>query len=71
MGITYFGIAFLDTLPAHTAGEKRIFSMATVAVFVALAALVARMAFLVRDRKRVKNDWKARQTEGQPLPHED
>src|SRR5260221_5986044 len=66
--ITDFGIAFLDTLPAHTAGEKRIFRMATVAVFVALAALLARMAFLVRDRKRVKDDWKARQMEAQPQP---
>jgi uncharacterized membrane protein len=71
VGVTYFAIAFLDTMPAHTAGEKRAFSMATVAVFVALAALLARMAFLVRDRKRVKNDWKARQMEGLPRADEE
>src|SRR5258708_32791597 len=56
VGITYFAIAFLDTMPVYTPGEKRIFRMATVAVFVALAALLARMAFPGRDRKPVKKD---------------
>ncbi len=71
VGITYFAIAFLDTMPVHTPGEKRIFRMATVAVFVALAALLGRMVFLVRDRKRVRNDWKARHMETSPQPPEE
>lgn len=71
VGLSYFAIAYIDTLPARTPAEKNIVKMASLAVLAAIALLLARMAMLARDRKRVKGEWKARQAETQAHPPEE
>lgn len=63
VGIAYFVVALLESLPHHTPGEKRIVlyaSMGTMAVFVVLMVMLLR---LVRERRQVLKEWKARSAE--------
>jgi uncharacterized membrane protein len=57
IGLTYFVVAVLESLPHNTPAEKRIVmitSFATLAVFAVLAVMMTR---LVRERKRVLKEW--------------
>jgi hypothetical protein len=65
VGVTYFAMALIYTLPHSTRGEKRIAEAAAIAVLVALAALMIWMAKLQRERKRVTKAWKNRPPDGQ------
>jgi uncharacterized membrane protein len=60
VGIAYFAVAALQSLPHSTAGEKQIeliASIGTLAIFVSLMLLMMRLS---RERRRVKKEWLAR-----------
>lgn len=63
VGIAYFAVALLESLPHGTPAEKRIAlytSMATMLVFIVLMVMLLRM---VRERRQVLKEWKARSAE--------
>ena len=60
VGVTYFAMALIYTLPHSTPGEKRIAAGSAIAVLIALGVLMVWMAKLQRERKRVTKAWKNR-----------
>jgi uncharacterized membrane protein len=69
VGLTYFGIAAAETLPSHTKAEKRIDLVVSVAILAVLAVLMTWMMRLMRERKRVKAEWKAKQSRAPVMKH--
>ena len=63
IGATYFVIAYIESLPHRTAGEKRIVLVSTLAVLAILVGLMLQMLRMVRRRKQVKREWLARPKE--------
>jgi uncharacterized membrane protein len=61
IGLTYFGVAALTALPVKTKSEALIVLIAAVAVLATFAILLIWMLRLVRERKRVTNEWKSSQ----------
>lgn len=60
IGTTYFLLALAEQLPHHTPAEKRIYLIASVSVLVILLLFLGVLIRLVRHRKRVTKEWKAR-----------
>jgi low temperature requirement protein LtrA len=63
IGSTYFVIAALEFLPQQTKSQKNVALIASFAVLAALALLLGKMFHLVRHRKKVTKEWKAKQKE--------
>ncbi|HJW95567.1 MAG TPA: TMEM175 family protein [Thermoanaerobaculia bacterium] len=70
VGLAYFGVALLETLPRRTPGEKRLLFYASIATLVLFAVLLMRMIRLVRERRRVRKEWLSRPSEPQVQAHE-
>jgi len=64
VGITYFGVALLESLPHNTPGEKRLVLITSTALLAVFAVLTLIMVRLVRERKRVRNEWLSTTREG-------
>lgn len=60
VGLTYFGVAFVDTLPHKTASEKNMVRVALLVVSLALAYAMFRLVWLFRERKRVTKEFRER-----------
>jgi hypothetical protein len=69
VGLTYFGIAAAETLPTHTPAEKKIETFVSFAILAVLAVLMTWMLRLIKERKRVKADWKAKQNRTPVMEH--
>ena len=63
VGLAYFAVAFLESLPHNTPGEKRLVLIASGITFVVFAVLMVQMMRLVRERRRVKKEWLSRPQE--------
>jgi hypothetical protein len=66
VGVMYFGVAFMHSLPRKTAADRmkvEIVSWTILVFFFAIFAIIFRM---LRQRRRVRKEWKARQAE--PVP---
>lgn len=70
IGVMYFAIAFVETLPHRTAGEKRIATIASLAIFAVMMLLLGILVRAMRQRKRVTAEWKMRQAEQHQHPAE-
>ncbi len=60
VGLSYFVIAFGETLPSHTPSEKRFAMIFAYSVLAILAVLMFWMVRLMKERRRVKAEWKAK-----------
>jgi low temperature requirement protein LtrA len=68
IGTTYFMLAFVEQLPHHTPKEKQIALAASLAILAIMLVLLGLLLRLVRHRKRVTKDWKARLAEQREEP---
>jgi len=69
MGFMYFAIAAVEALPHRSEGEKRIVNIASFAVLAIILLLFGMMVRMLRERRRVAAEWKARQqTQPPPAP---
>jgi uncharacterized membrane protein len=62
VGLSYFAVALLESLPHTTAAEKRIVLIASFVTMGVFAVLLVMMIRLVRERSLVKKEWLARQS---------
>jgi len=60
VGITYFAVAALQSMPHSTGAEKQIELIASLATMAIFAGLMLMMIRLSRHRQRVKKEWLAR-----------
>src|SRR5260221_1839912 len=60
VGLSYFVIAFGETLPSHTPSAKRFAMIFAYSVLAILAVLMFWMVRLMKERRRVKAEWKAK-----------
>ena len=60
VGIAYFAVAALESLPHSTPAEKRLQLIASVGTLAIFASLMLMMIRLTRERRRVKKEWLAR-----------
>jgi hypothetical protein len=67
VGLSYFGVAVGESLPSHTPSEKRFAVIFAYSILAILIVLMVWMARLIRERRRVKAEWKAKR---EPTPVE-
>jgi uncharacterized membrane protein len=66
IGIAYFSVALLESLPRETPSEKLILRITGIASMLVFLALMLAMLRLVRERKRVRKEWLMRSREDLP-----
>jgi uncharacterized membrane protein len=62
VGVAYFAVALLESLPHNTPAEKRILLIASFITLGVFGLLMLMMLRLMRQRSRVKKEWLARQS---------
>lgn len=60
VGVSYFAVAWLESLPHNTPAEKRLVLISSTLTLAIFGGLMLMMIRLVRDRQRVKKEWLAR-----------
>jgi hypothetical protein len=60
VGVSYFAVALLESLPHNTPAEKRIVLISSTLTLAIFGGLMLMMIRLVRERRRVKKEWLAR-----------
>jgi len=60
VGVSYFVVALLESLPHNTPAEKRVVLITSAITFAIFGGLVLMMLRLTRERRRVKKEWLAR-----------
>jgi hypothetical protein len=66
IGVGYLPLAWMQSLPTKTRSQSRLVIVVAIAVLVIFGALLMRMVWLARERRRVRAEWKARQTPAPP-----
>jgi uncharacterized membrane protein len=61
VGVMYFAVAFMNTLPRKTPGEKRILVTVALVIVVMFLALMGMMVKLMQERRGVTKAWKGQQ----------
>jgi len=59
VGVSYFVVALLESLPHNTPAEKRLVLITSAITFAIFGGLMLMMIRLVRERRRVKKEWLA------------
>ena len=63
VGLLYFGIALMESLPKQTRPQKNLVLALSFAILAAFAVLLTRLFRLMRERRRVRKEWLARPRE--------
>jgi Endosomal/lysosomal potassium channel TMEM175 len=69
VGLSYFGVAVGESLPSHTPSEKRFAVIFAYSILAILVVLMVWMARLIKERRRVKAEWKAKRERTPVLEH--
>jgi len=63
VGVSYFAVALLESLPHGTPAEKRIVIYTSIGMLVGFGVLLLMLVRLLRERRKVLKEWKARSAE--------
>ena len=66
VGLSYFAVALLESLPHGTPSEKRIVLVTSAVTLAIFGGLLLQLVRLTRERRRVKKEWIARSTTVEP-----
>ena len=61
VGLSYFALAGMQSLPQKTAGQKRVVIVVAIAVLLLFIGLLVTIARLARERRRTRAEWQSRQ----------
>jgi low temperature requirement protein LtrA len=60
VGVMYFAVAFLNSMPHRTKSEKITFLTVAIVIVIFFLGMMVQMLRLARERKRVAKEWKER-----------
>jgi flagellar biosynthesis/type III secretory pathway M-ring protein FliF/YscJ len=63
VGVSYFALAGMQSLPQKTEQQKRVVIVVAVAVLLLFIGLFVTIARLARERRRTRKEWHSRQSE--------
>ena len=66
VGVTYFAVAAMETMPRVTAADKQRLTIVNVAILIVLAALMIMIMRAFAERRRVTREWKRVNSDGEP-----
>jgi uncharacterized membrane protein len=70
VGLSYFVLAGMQSLPHHTAGQRRLVLVVAGAVLLIFGALLITIARMARERRRTQKEWTSRQSPEPQLPED-
>ena len=66
VGVMYFAVAFMHSLPKKTAADRTKFEIVSWAIIVVFVAIFATLFRMLRQRRKMRKQWMARQAEPEP-----
>jgi len=60
IGVTYFAVAFTESMPERTPEERRLAIIVSVAMFAVFAGLIGTLVRWAKHRRRVRDEWTSR-----------
>lgn len=68
VGIMYFGVAFMNSLPKQTRSEKRVVLAVAFVIILLFLGLMGAMVKMMRERRQVTKKWTAQQIDSDNPP---